>query len=345
VIASLVLLMALQVTPELREHVEAGMKAKAAGDLDTAAREFERVAALAPSLAAAHVNLGAVYLEKKDYARAIPALRKALELNSNLPGAEGMLGAALLAQGYSAEAIPHLEKAQADDLLGVALLDVNRPRDAIDRLEAAMSKRPNDPDLIYYLAEAHERLSHALVDRLRHEAPDSARARQLTAEALAAAGNRAGAEKEYRAALAARTDLRGLHLALGELFLDAGDYEKAEPEFQAEAALAPGSAMAAYRLGQVLLNRGRVKEATAELRRADELQPDMPETQVELGKALASSGDLTGAEKLFLRVLKVEQTSLLAQTAHFQLAQIYRKQGRDADADRELAEFRKLRAR
>lgn len=344
-IASLVLLMALQVTPELRQHVEAGLKAKQVGDLDTAAREFERVARLAPSLAAAHVNLGAVYLEQKDYARAIPALRKALELNPDLPGAEAMLGAALLAQGFSAEAIPHLEKSRSDGLLGVALLDVNRPRDALDRLEAALSRRPNDPDLVYYLAEAHERLARQLVARLRQEAPDSARARQLAAEAFAAAGNRDAAEKEYRAALAARSDLRGLHLALGELFLDAGDYAGAEPEFRAEAALAPGSAVAAYRLGQVLLNRGRPAEAIAELKRAAQLQPDMPETQVELGKALVSSGDLAAAEKLFLQVLNVERTSLLAQTAHFQLAQIYRKQGRDADADRELAEFRKLRAR
>lgn len=344
-IASLLLMMALQVTPELRQHVEAGLKAKAAGDLDTAVREFQRVAELAPTLAAAHVNLGAVYFEKKDYARAVPSLRKALELNADLPGAEGMLGAALLAQGYAAEAVPHLEKAHSDDLLGVALLDANRPREAIDRLEAAIEKRPGDPDLTYYLAEAHARLSRRLVDRLRQEAPDSARARQLTAEALVAAGNRAGAEKEYRAALAARADLRGIHLALGELILETGDYEKAEPEFRAEAELAPGSAVAAYRLGQVLLNRGRLKEAAAELQRADKLQPGMPETQVELGKALAASGDLAGAEGLFLQVLKTEQSSLLAQTAHFQLAQIYRKLGREVEADRELKAFQKLRAR
>jgi hypothetical protein len=41
-IAALALLFALQVTPELRHHVEAGPKAKAAGDLDTATREFCR---------------------------------------------------------------------------------------------------------------------------------------------------------------------------------------------------------------------------------------------------------------------------------------------------------------
>ena len=72
------LLLALQATPELKQHVDAGLKAKSAGDLDAAIREFERVVELAPNLAAAHVNLGAVYYEKKDYTHAIPSLRKAL---------------------------------------------------------------------------------------------------------------------------------------------------------------------------------------------------------------------------------------------------------------------------
>ena len=38
-IAFLALLLALQATPELKQHVEAGLKAKHAGDLDTAARD------------------------------------------------------------------------------------------------------------------------------------------------------------------------------------------------------------------------------------------------------------------------------------------------------------------
>ena len=44
--------------PDLRQHVEAGLKARAAGDFDAAGRELQRVAQLAPDIAAAHVNLG-----------------------------------------------------------------------------------------------------------------------------------------------------------------------------------------------------------------------------------------------------------------------------------------------
>lgn len=337
--------LAFQATPELRQRVDAGLRAKAAGDLDTAIREFTRVAELAPGLAAAHVNLGAVYFEKKDYAGAIPPLRRALELNPDLPGAHGMLGAALLAQGYAAESLPHLEKAQADDLLGVALLESGRVREAVDRLEAALAKRPGDADLLYYLSQAHGRLSKQLFDRLREASPESARAQQMLGDAMAAAGNREAAAKHFRSALALRPDLRGVHYALGELCLESGDYPGAEREFRAEARLAPGSAAAAYKLGFALLNLGRIPEAVAELQRSQTLQPDMPETLLELGKALAAAGDAAGAAKLLQRLLELEPASSLAETAHFQLARIYRKLGRPAEADRHLTIFQQLRAK
>jgi len=337
------LLLALQVTPELKEHVDAALKAKQAGDVDAAIREFKRVVELAPELAAGHVNLGAVYYEKKDYGSAVIPLRKALELNPNLPGAEGMLGVALLAQGYASESIPHLEKAKADDVLGVALLESGRERDAVDKLEAALVTTPDNSDLLYYLSLAHARLAKQAAEVLVERSPASARTLQIKGESRAAAGDREAAEKDFRAALAMRPDLRGVHFALGEMYLGSGDYGNAEREFREEARLAPGFAPAALKLGVVLLNRGEIGAAVAELQRANALQPDMPETLLELGKATAASGDVGVAEKLFRRVLDQDQSSSLAKSAHFQLSQIYRKLGRLSDSDREMKLFQEIR--
>ena len=343
--AALFLLLWWQITPEITAHINAGMKAKAAGDLDGAIREFKRVAELAPDLAAVHVNLGATYLRKKDYGSAVPALRRALELSPDLPGAHGMLGTALLAQGFACEAIPPLEKGQAEDLLGVALLDCGRPREALDRIEAALEKRPADPDLLYYLGRAHHDLGKRALDALRTGNPDSPRAHQMLGEAFAATGNAAAAEKHFRAALALRPDLRGVHFALGEILLQAGDYKQAEAAFRAEAELSPGSAAAAWKLGSVLANLGRNDEAITHLKRANALQPDMPETLLELAKVLNGAGDSKTAEPHLLAVLKLEQETSLAESAHFLLAQVYKRLGRTTDADRELKAFQSLRAR
>ena len=341
----LAMFLAFQVTPELKQHVDAGLKAKAAGDIDSEIREFKRVVELAPELPAAYVNLGAAYLEKKDYAGAIPPLKKALELNSNLPGAEAMLGSALLSQGYAAEAVSHLEKGQADDLVGLALLESGRPREAVEHLEAAIEKRPDDPDLLYYLGLAHSQMARELFERLKVKYPDSARTQQMLGDELAAIGDRDAAVKHLKAALAARPDLRGVHFALGELLLGSGDYEGAEREFRDESKLVPGDAATAYKLGLVLMNRGQTREALTELQRANTLQPDMPGTMVELGRALASTGDSAGAEKLFRRVVELEPDSKLAETSHYQLAQVYRKLGRAEDADKEMTRFQQMRSK
>ncbi len=339
----LLLLLSLQIAPELRQHVDAGLKAKAAGDWVTAIREFQQVVALAPDLAPAHMNLGSAYYENKDLAAAIAPLRTALKLNPDLPGAHGLLGAALLSQGYARESIPHLERGQNKDLLGVALLDAGRNREAVDALERALQVRPNDPDLLYYLGKAHAQLAAEVLGRIESQHPQSARAYIVMAEARAAMGNVPEAEKLFRAALVQRPDLRGVHFAIGELWLTSADYAQAEPEFREECRLAPGSASAAYKLGFTLLNLGRTAEAVDQLTRANTLQPGMPETLLALGKALHSAGEVEAARSRLEELVSIEATGPLAEQAYYLLAQIYRKLGRGEDANKALKQFQELR--
>ncbi len=342
-ILPLLLLVAQAVSPELAQHVNAGLAAKAAGDLDRAIREFRQVVELAPTLPAAHVNLGAVYFEKQDYANVIGPLRQALALNPNLPGAHQMLGTALLAQGAAAGAIPHLEKAQIPALLGIAYLEAGRPRDAVDPLEVALLARPADPDLTYYLSQAYRRLAQQLFENLRANPEAIARTQQTLGEAAAAAGQNDAAGKHFRAALASRPELRGIQLAIGELHLANANYAAAETAFRAEAALAPSSAIAAYQLGYVLAQRGQSAAARAELTRAYELAPEVPETSLELGKAQAAAGESAAAETALLRVLHLKPPSKLAEAAYLQLNQLYRKLNRPAEADRALRSLQDLR--
>ena len=108
------------------EHVHAGVDAEKSGQLDAALAEFQKATELDPKLAVAFADLGGVYIEKRDYAAAIPPLKRAVELSPDLEAAHRLLGYALLAQGYATEAIPHLEKAHAEDALGIALLDAGQ---------------------------------------------------------------------------------------------------------------------------------------------------------------------------------------------------------------------------
>lgn len=330
------------VSPAVIQHVQAGMAAQKQGRLSDAIVEFKRVTELAPNLAAAFVNLGAAYMQNHQYGPAIDPLKRALQLNPDLIGAHQMLGYALLAQGYSAEAIPHLEKAHVQDALGIAQLKTGKLSEAISNLQTALAKRPNDPELLYYLGRASGLLSKEAFDSLQANYPDSARAHQALGENYAVLRRVPEAEKEYKEALKARADTPDVHLALGELYEAASEWPKAEAEYRSETKLEPGNAEAAYRLGLALLQEGKVKEARTELERADRLRPEMPETLYSLGKAASLDGDDTTAEKAWKGVIAIEKTSSLAAQAHFGLAGLYRKQGKTADAQREMQDFREL---
>ena len=124
------------------QHVHAGVDAEKSGQLDTALAEFQKATELDPKLAVAFADLGGVYIEKRDYAAAIPPLKRALELSPDLEGAHRLLGYALLAQGYATEAIPHLEQAHAEDALGIALLEAGKLSGGRDRSAKSSGAKP-----------------------------------------------------------------------------------------------------------------------------------------------------------------------------------------------------------
>jgi tetratricopeptide (TPR) repeat protein len=324
------------------QHMEAGRKAETERHFDVAVAEFRKVTELDPAFTAGFVSLGQACMEQRDYAAAIPPLKHALELDATLAPAHQLLGYALLVQGYAAEAIPHLQAAHEQSALGIAQIETGQFAEAIANLQAALQQRPNDPDLLYYLGRASGLLSKQSIDTLLASSPDSPRAHQAMAENYFVLRRMPDAEKEYTEALKLRPDVPEVHLELGEVYASASQWSKAEAEFRAQGERQPGNAEAAYRLGTALLEQGKVHEARAELLRADRLMPEMPETLYSLGKAASLDGDSAAAEKAWTKLLSIEKQSSLAAQAHFGLAALYRKEGKTAEAQREMQEFQKL---
>jgi tetratricopeptide (TPR) repeat protein len=342
---SVALALALQMSSSAAlQHLHAGVEADKAGQLDSAITEFQKAIDVDPKLAVAFVDLGGVFIEKRDYASAVAPLKRALELNPNIEGGQQLLGYALLAQGFSAEALPHLEKAGDENALGIALLDVGRLPDAVAVLQKALIKNPNDPDLLYYYGRASGLLSKEIFDTLESRFPDSARAHQMMAQDYAALREVPSAEREFNEALRLRPQTPGLHLELGELYARAQQWDKAEEQFKLETEFQPGSAEAMYRLGESQLQLGKFHEARVSLTASDRLRHDMPETLYMLGKAADSDGDEALAQKSWLRVLTLDKDSSLAAQAHFGLAGIYRKQGKTTESENEMSMFRRLQA-
>jgi tetratricopeptide (TPR) repeat protein len=343
--ALLSVLLALQTSgsPAI-QHVHAGVEAEKSGQLDAAVAEFQKATELDPKLAVAFADLGGIYIEKRDYAAAISPLKRAIEISPDMEAAHRLLGYALLAQGYATEAIPHLEQAHAQEVLGIALLEAGKLPEAVAVLQQALAQNPDDSELLYYYGRASGLLSKQVFDQLEARFPDSARAHQMMAQDYAVLRDVPAAEREFLEALRLRPQTAGLHLQLGELYARAQQWDRAEEQFRLETEIQPGSAEAFYRLGEARLQLGKFHEAREALVHSDQLREDMPETLYQLGKAAAMDGDDAIALKCWEHVLSLEKDTPLAAQAHFALSGIYRKQGKSADAEREMQEFRKLQS-
>ena len=141
--------------------------------------------------------------------------------------------------------------------LGIAQLEAGDLPNAVQNLQSAVAARPDDPDLVYYLAQASGLLSKQLYDSLLAAHPGSPRANQALADNYAAVRQTSQAEAYYLKVIKERPNLPGVHLALGQVYAGASQWKPAEEAFRAEAKLQPGNAEAAYRLGYALLQDGK----------------------------------------------------------------------------------------
>ncbi|MFY9742813.1 MAG: tetratricopeptide repeat protein [Candidatus Sulfotelmatobacter sp.] len=329
-------------SPQVAEHMQAGIAAEKQRKFDVSIKEFKQVTEIDQSFVDGFLGLGQAYMDSGNYGSAIPPLKHALELSPDSLPAHQLLGYSLLSQGYASEAIPHLKLLPDKTTLGIAQMQAGQLPEAVANLQTAITAHPNDPDILYYLGRASGLLAKQSIDTLLAVYPDSARAHQAMAENYFVLRRMQDAEKEYKEALHLRPGLPEAHLALGEVYAGGFQWPQAEEQFRIQVKLQPGNAEAAYRLGQALLEQGKAHEARAELVRADRLMPNMPETLYSLGKAASLEGDTSAAEKAWTKLLSIEKQSSLAAQAHFGLAAIYRKQGKTEQAKQEMQQFQNL---
>lgn len=293
-----------------------GLRMHQAGKIDVAAQLYQRVLELEPEQPYALHLLGEILLRRKDHARALDLITRAVAKLTDHPEAHNNLAAVLQALGRSDEAERTYRRAielnpalaVAHSNLGALLLAQGRREEAEAELQRALAHAPG-------LADAHLNLGN-----LRRQAGDLAGAEACYRRAIAAAPQHANAYANLGLALAGqgKTDaaldsylkaaaldpaLPEIQLNIGKLYTDQGRHRDAEACYRRAIELAPDNAELHNNLGVALSTQQRFPEAARALRRASEIKPDFYQAINNLGAALRNSEQLYEAVLCFDRVI------------------------------------------
>jgi tetratricopeptide (TPR) repeat protein len=299
-------------------------------------------------------NLGVLLYFRGDYAGAVPQLRAAVKLKPDLWKLQGLLG---LAEGHTDEtqasradmeaAFPHLTeqkfKAEVGNALIASYSATGESEKAATIVSALLAEDPTNTSLLYSSYRLYSDLADKALLTMALSDPDGALMHEMMGRELARHGDEAQAIVNLREALKINPHLPGAHFALGEiLYNSSNDALKAQAEGEFQAALAdnPADAQAHLVMGEIAAKRGDAKAAFSETSKALELQPDDPDTLVEMGKLLMTMNENDKAQEAFEKTVKADPSNTVAL---YRLSMLYRRQGKTAEADQQMTEYKKYK--
>lgn len=191
------------------------------------------------------LNLGMAQHLAGDYAASIVSLTGVLKAQPALPPALLMLSASYMKTGKPAEAIPVLRKmvnlepghVGAIKMLAEAYTQLDRHEEAAAQLRRIVELQPDDARAWYLLGTQYEALAGAAFTALEKSAPESGYFLSLVAGSRTRGKQDRSAFYFYRLALRREPKLRGVHLALAEIYRRSGHAGWAAQEEAAEGKL------------------------------------------------------------------------------------------------------------
>lgn len=264
--------------------IKLGQAAKARDALEECLRLAGAPGAKKPAVMV-HVNLSHAHRLLKQPADALRVLDRARPLHPQAFELLDELGIVLGDLGRLDDSIAAFRAAieknpgdpNANFNLAVALLGLERRAEAYEALHQSLTLKPTFPQSLSLLgrleledgrmadAEKHLRLLYASYPNVPEARHMLGQWELITGRAAESRGDKAAAERHYRAGVAVDADNPELQVSLGVLLLVDGRLEQAVAPLEAYRRLQPGAAQSALFLGQVYARLGRVAQARAVL--------------------------------------------------------------------------------
>lgn len=310
--------------------------------------------AMRPILGQAYNDLATAQAIQHDYAGATANYEAAEQWDPGIAGLEKNLGQAAFLAGDNAAAIHGLSKAVKENpdantlraMLGMAYFEMKRYGDAATAFYPLGEAGMSDPKVGYAwaasLAEAGD-LKHAAEVLSRYqEQPLTNEGLMLVGKLWAEIGDYNRAIEVFKQILASDPAFPKVHSAMALADIRAERWSDAGSALEAELAVSPDDPDARYDLGFVDLQESKNDDARKMFEEVIATHPDYGNAQYQLGKLLMDGGKAEAAIPHLEAAVKLEPDK---DYVHYQLQAAYRKTGRTADADRELAVYEQMKAK
>lgn len=318
------------------------------GDFATAVSKYKSILAMAPQIAPAYNNLGALYLKQHEYTKAIAILRQGLKVDPTMYSATVLLGISCYENGEYENARAPLESAvranpkdnNAELYLANDLIKLHNFDAAAAHLQQLAKREPDNQEIWYSLGNVYIQLSEQAFSKIDAINPNSVLSHEVRGDVMADMKNFDGALVEYKKAVDIAPRQPGTHYKLADAYWQLDDWGDATEQFQAELANDPANCNARWKLGDILLEQHMSPdEALTDIDKALQTCPDLPQAREDRATALIRLSRYGEA----VSDLEAAVTSSPDEPhLHFLLAQAYRGLGKSSDANAEMAVFAKL---
>jgi tetratricopeptide (TPR) repeat protein len=335
-----------------QQLMQQAVEAQQAGHFEEAVQDYRILAKQYPDIFEIRSNLGAALAGEGHYTEAIAEYQKALAIQSS-PAVRLNLALAYYKSGDLQKAVDTLKQVHAEEpadmqaveLLADCYLRLAQNRNAITLLTPIQSANPENDAVTYLLGTALVRDGRAvegqkIIDRiLRND--DSAETRMLMGTTKYMANDYAGASADLQKAIQLNPNLDEVYTYYGKTLLATGDRAGGEKAFEKQLQLNPNDFLANLSLGLMLRENQDYSGALKYLGRALLVHPGDPGVRFEIASTELALGRLPDAARDLESLVKDEPDY---REAVWQLANVYIRLGRKADAQRERAIYMKLNA-
>ena len=284
----------------------------------------------------------------------IAKVRKVLAADPEVIEAYTMLGNMHVKAGRPGEAIEDYKRALAIDpehegaawSLALAYRDAGKLEEARAGFERVYQLNPRAARALYQLADLSARrgdfaAAAATLEKGLTLDGDHAAFLVKLGEARLELKQLDAAQAALSQAVKTKPDQSMAHYNLALVYEARGDSPAAAAEYEAEIAVSPKLYQPEFNLAKLLASAGRTADAVAHFRAAVAKNPEFGTGFLYLAKSLLDAGDLPSAERAALAGLALKADPAIVPLGHYVLADIYSRQGRQAEAANHAAAGRR----